>query len=232
MLNIFEKCLSLCHVSNRRLDNKFNVFEGISQNLFFIGINIITIGGQVLIISFGGSVLSTMPLSGTQWAISIILGAISLPVAVLIRLIPDDFLLRFIPRMRDQNRLPRIGVSNDERFEWNDALENIREQLTFTKRIRGGRLNALMFKSQDTRELLRSSNRDSVPGTPNSHANGGAGPRHSWTRSRSNSGLGPAAVMAGVIAGSIAGWSPIERGTGNNDSIRVSSPRPRSGLEI
>ena len=30
-------------------------------------------------------------------------------------------------------------------------------------------------------------------------------------RSRSNSALGATAVMAGIIAGSVAGWSPIER---------------------
>jgi Ca2+-transporting ATPase len=186
----------------------------------------------VLIISIGGSALSTIRLSGTQWAISIILGAISLPVGVLIRLIPDDFLRKLIPRFHNHNQTPRIGVSSDERFEWNDALENIRKQLTFTKRIRGGRLNALMFKSQGPQELLRGSDRDSVPGTPNSQANGDAGPpRHSWARSRSNSTLGPAAAMAGVIAGSIAGWSPLERGTGDNDSIRASSSRLGSGLE-
>jgi P-type Ca2+ transporter type 2C len=166
----------------------------------------------VLIISLGGSALSTIPLDGTQWALSIAVGAISLPVAILIRLIPNDFLRIFIPPTHAHNQEPR-----DERFEWNEALENVREQLTFLKKIRGGRLSALKFTLQSPRELLLSSSRNSIPGTPNSQANGDLGsPHHKWARSRSNSALGPAAVMAGVIAGSIAGWSPVPRRNGQD----------------
>jgi P-type Ca2+ transporter type 2C len=224
MFNLFERYSSLQLVSNRRLDNKFNVFEGIRRNLFFIGINVITVGGQVIIIYFGGSALSTNRLNGTEWAISIIIGAISLPVAVLIRLIPDDFIRKFIPRPRNHNQTPVIRVSSDERFEWNDALENIRDQLSFLQKIRGGRVTNLMSKLQGSRELLLGPSRDSIPGTPNTQANGDAGgPHHDWTRSRSNSGLGPAAVMAGVIAGSVAGWSPLERSSRDGGSIRFSS---------
>jgi P-type Ca2+ transporter type 2C len=79
------------------------VFEGIHRNWFFIGINLITISGQVLILFLGGSALSTMPLDAKQWGISIMLGAISLPVAVLIRLIPNDFIQKFIPSTLDFN---------------------------------------------------------------------------------------------------------------------------------
>jgi P-type Ca2+ transporter type 2C len=124
----FNTCLrflSLRFVSNRRLDNKFNVFEGIHRNLFFIGINIITIGGQVIIVFVGGSALSAVRLSGAQWGITFLLGAISLPVAVLIRVIPDDFIRKFIPRTPDQNQTPHINVFGGERAERNDALENI-----------------------------------------------------------------------------------------------------------
>lgn len=223
ILYIFERCLGLLLFSNRRLDNKFNIFEGISRNLFFIGINVITIGGQVIIISVGGSALSTIRLDGTEWALSIALGAISLPVAMLIRLIPNDFLLQFISHTRGHNQTPP-----DERYEWNEALENVREQLTLLKNIRGGRLNALKFTLEVPREPLLRSNRDSIRGTPNTQGNGDTGPpHHKWTRSRSNSALGPAAVMAGVIAGSIAGWSPVARRKGDDDSSRASSSGPR-----
>lgn len=186
----------------------------------------------MLIIFVGGSALSTLPLNGTQWAISIIIGAISLPIAVLIRLIPDDFIRGLIPRFRDHNETTPIEVPSDEHYGWNEALENIREQLTLTKTMRGGRLNALMFKSQGSQDLLRDSTQELIPGTPNGQANGDAGPpRHTWPRSRSNSALGPAAAMAGVIAGSIAGWSPLERSTGDDDSIRFSSSRQRTSMD-
>ncbi len=214
MLNLFKRCIGLRLISNRRLDNKFNIFEGIRRNWFFIGINLITIGGQVIIIFVGGSALSTVRLSGTQWAISIAIGAISLPVAVLIRLIPDDFIRKVFSGTRDGNHMPHIEVSSEEHLEWNGALENIREELAFFKKTRGGRFNALMLRLQSPLKLLLNWHRGSVPRTPMAEANGDAGtPRHSWTRSRSNSTLGPAAVMAGVIAGSVSGWSPLERST-------------------
>jgi len=80
--------------------------------------------------------------------------------------------------------------------------------------MRGGRLNALMFKSPQspTQGHFRGdSNQDLLSGTPYSEANGDIGhPRYSWPHATSNSVLGPAAAMAGVIAGSIAGsWSPL-----------------------
>lgn len=209
-----ERTSSLHLISNRRLDNKFNIFEGIRGNLFFIGINLVTIGGQVIIVFVGGSALSAVRLNGTQWGISLLLGAISLPVAVLIRLIPNDFIRKFIPCTLNQNQTRHIGVFGDDRFERNDILKNIRQEPTFLKKIRSGRLNALMFKLRSSREHLLRSNGDSIPGTPNSEANRDAeSPRSSWTRSRSNSGLGSAAVLTGAAAGSIAGWPPLERST-------------------
>ncbi|KAK6363558.1 plasma membrane calcium [Orbilia blumenaviensis] len=76
--------------NNRRLDNKLNIFAGIHRNYFFIGINCIMIGGQVLIIYVGGAAFSITHINGTQWAICIVCAAVSLPWAVLIRLIPDE----------------------------------------------------------------------------------------------------------------------------------------------
>lgn len=75
--------------NSRRLDNKFNIFEGLHRNWYFLGINLIIITGQVLIIFFGGSALSATRLDVTQWAISVTLGAVSLPIGILTRLIPD-----------------------------------------------------------------------------------------------------------------------------------------------
>jgi Ca2+-transporting ATPase len=37
--------------------------------------------------------------------------------------------------------------------------------------------------------------------------------------------------MAGIIAGSIGGWSPLERGHGEADSIKFSRSRAHSGLD-
>ncbi|EEP81081.1 Na/K ATPase alpha 1 isoform [Uncinocarpus reesii 1704] len=238
----------------RRIDNRFNIFEGLLRNKWFIAIQFIITGGQVLIIFVGGQAFSVVPLNGREWGISIILGLISLPVAVIIRLIPDEFLHKLVPRFWTRKpRGPQVFVSDeDQRYEWNPALEEIRDQLQFLKTIRGGRLNHLKYKLQHPQTLLprsRNGSRSqefSVPQTPQGenepelNGNAPATPdsrMRSRGRSRSNSAFGPAAAMAGIVAGSIAGWSPVERGTGENDSIKFSRTGPgaldqQEGIEI
>lgn len=231
--------------SSRRIDNGLNIFEGIFRNRWFIGIQFIIVGGQVLIIFVGGQAFSVKPLLGYQWGVSLVLGVISLPMAVIIRLIPDEFISRLIPRFWTRKKGPEVVVSDeDRRFEWNPALEEIRDQLTFLHTVRGGRLRNLKHKLQHPQQLLprsRSGSRsrdDSVPSTPVGET-GGISPQPATpesrsrkrTRSRSNSAFGPAAAMAGVVAGSIAGWSPIERAPDKNDSAGFNSSSPHGGLD-
>lgn len=78
-------------VNNRRLDNRINIFEGLTRNWFFIIINIIMIGGQVLIIFVGGEAFKIVPLDGKEWGLSIGLGAISIPWGIIIRKFPDEW---------------------------------------------------------------------------------------------------------------------------------------------
>lgn len=133
----------------------------------------------------------------------------------------------------------------------------IREELSFLKKLRGGRLNVLVYKLQHPRETLlprsRSASRaSSIPPTPVGEPDGNeydgtalAPPtpdsRRSTSRrfgrSRSNSAFAPAAAMAGIIAGSVAGWSPIgrreeETSTGFSESRGRSELESRDGVEI
>ncbi|KAL2835528.1 hypothetical protein BJY01DRAFT_223458 [Aspergillus pseudoustus] len=75
--------------NNRRLDNKLNIFEGMHRNYWFIGINCIMVGGQVLIIYVGGAAFSVTEITGMQWGVCIALAIGCLPWAVVLRLIPD-----------------------------------------------------------------------------------------------------------------------------------------------
>ncbi|KAF4855272.1 Calcium-transporting ATPase 2 [Colletotrichum siamense] len=79
--------------NNRRLDNKFNIFEGVHRNLFFIVINCIMVGLQLAIIFIGSRAFQISPggLDGTQWGISIVVSALCLPWAILVRLFPDTW---------------------------------------------------------------------------------------------------------------------------------------------
>jgi Ca2+-transporting ATPase len=227
-------------LNNRRLDNRFNVFEGITHNWFFIVILAIMIGGQTMIIFVGGVAFKVVRLNGMQWGISIVLGFLSLPVGVIVRLIPDELIRKCIPAYFKRKPTPEVVVS-DEEYQWNEGLLEIRDELAFIKRIRGGRLSNLKFKMQHPKEAFhRSRSSQSLPGTPNNgpqqddHDGSAAPPTPNSRRrgrSRSNSAFGPATVMAGIVAGSIAGWSPIDRNGGDNDSIRFSRGAKKEDLE-
>lgn len=224
-------------LNNRRLDNHFNVFEGITHNWFFIAILLIMIGGQTMIIFVGGVAFKVTRLNGAQWGYSIVLGFLSLPVGMIVRLIPDELVRKCIPSFFKRKNTPEVVISDDD-YHWNQGLLEIRDELAFLRKVRGGRLSALKYQVQHPKEIFtRSRSSQSLPGTPNNgqHQDDGspAPPTPNSrrrTRSRSNSAFGPAAVMAGIVAGSVAGWSPIDR-HGDNDSIKFSRNAVKEDLE-
>lgn len=204
------------------------------------------IGCQIMIIFVGGRAFNVTRLGGEQWAISIVLGFLSIPVGALIRCIPDEPLIRMTPKfLKKRRKGPEVTISDEEeQYRFPKPLADVKEELSFLKKVKGGRLNNLRFAVQQARDSVmprsRSGSRsrdNSIPGTPNNGESGedtiGAGPpaspdsrrRSRSNRSRSNSALGATAVMAGIIAGSVAGWSPVERREGDTDATRW----PRGG---
>ena len=208
----------------RRLDNNFNIFEGILKNKFFLGINMIMIGGQVLICFVGGAAFSIHRLNSAQWAYSIVLGALSIPMGIIMRLLPDEAFASMVPESWKKSKNPKVVVTDEENpFQYNQGIMEIKQELSFLKRYKGGRLNNLRFTIQNPREAIRhsrSKSEISLPTTPqleqgeNERGDIALSPstpesrRRSRQRSRSNSALAGAA-MAGIVAGSIGGWSPI-----------------------
>ncbi|KAI9369094.1 hypothetical protein BJX61DRAFT_177671 [Aspergillus egyptiacus] len=75
--------------NNRRLDNKLNIFEGMHRNYWFIGINCIMVGGQVMIVYVGGEAFEVGELTAVQWGVCIACAIGCLPWAVVLRCIPD-----------------------------------------------------------------------------------------------------------------------------------------------
>ncbi|KAI7253152.1 calcium-translocating P-type ATPase [Hortaea werneckii] len=235
-------------LNNRRLDNRFNVFEGIFKNLFFIMIFCIMIGGQTLIMFVGGEAFQVVRQTGPQWAIAIILGVISLPIGIVIRLVPNELAAKLVPpfiKSYARRNKDKVVVTDEENpFQFNEALYDIKQELAFIKRYKGGRLNALKFAVSHPKEALlhsrspsRSRASSSLPRTPNnelSENEDGQSPapptpdsRRKRGRSRSNSAFAGAA-MAGIVAGSIAGgFSPIDRDT---DSLKFARGRSKSDL--
>jgi len=225
--------------NNRRLDNNFNIFEGMHRNPWFIGISAIMCGGQVLIVMVGGQAFRIAPEGQTpaMWGIAIVLGVISIPAGVIIRLIPDELLERLIPASfkRRSPKAPEVTISDDEeqqRFAaYPSVITEVRDELAWLKRMKGGRLNNLKFAVRHPRQALErartpghsrepsrsnSINRLPTPNRQDSFSSAAAPtpdrrPSRS-ARSRSNSAVGVATVMTGIVASSIgAGWSPIDR---------------------
>ncbi|KAI5467732.1 putative calcium P-type ATPase [Mariannaea sp. PMI_226] len=227
--------------NNRRLDNKFNIFEGLTKNWFFIGISALMCGGQILIIFVGGHAFQIAEdgQSGTLWAIAIVLGFISIPVGVIIRLIPDKVMIALIPQFLKNraNKVPGLTVSDEEMSMYPAPLADLRDELNFLRRMKGGRLNNLKYTIQQHKEIItrsrspshsRSNSRShsrsnsvNVPQTPVQQREESALPqvttpdsrrRPRSTRSRSNSALAGPTVMAGIIAAGVAaGWQPNTR---------------------
>ncbi|CAM1506425.1 Fc.00g060660.m01.CDS01 [Cosmosporella sp. VM-42] len=219
--------------NNRRLDNKFNIFEGLLQNWFFIGISTLMCGGQVLIIFVGGAAFSINGdgQDGTMWAIAIVLGFISIPVGIIIRLIPDRVMIALFPDFlkRRAHNVPGLTVSDEEMNMYPTPLADVRDELNFLRRMKGGRLNNLKFAIQHPKETIRlrspshsRSNSINAPQTPTQEDNFTGSPvatpdsrrrsKSRSTRSRSNSALGAPTVMAGIVAAGVAaGWQPRTR---------------------
>ena len=185
-----------------------------------------------MIVYVGGAAFSVKRLNAAQWGYSVVLGFLSIPVGAVIRLIPDELILKLIPEyLKRRSKTPELTISDEEeQFQFPKPLADVKEELSFLKKMKGGRLNNLKFAIQQTRENImprsRSGSRsrsDSIPPqTPGNESQGQDefGPPHPTpesrkrgrsNRSRSNSALGATTVMAGIIAGSVAGWSPIER---------------------
>ncbi|EQL02750.1 ATPase, P-type, calcium-transporting, PMCA-type [Ophiocordyceps sinensis CO18] len=234
--------------NNRRLDNKFNIFEGLTKNWFFIGISAIMCGGQVLIIFVGGAAFQIA--EGGQdaalWGIALILGVFSIPVGVVIRLIPDGVVAALVPDFLKSRAhgVPGLTVSDEEMDMYPEPLADVRDELNFLRRMKGGRLNNLKFAIQHPKETLRQRSRSpshsragsvNAPQTPTREDSFGSAAtpesrqRSKSTRSRSNSALGAPTVMAGIVAAGVAaGWSPVGR-VNPEDREENGDSRPTEG---
>ncbi|RCI10110.1 hypothetical protein L249_8456 [Ophiocordyceps polyrhachis-furcata BCC 54312] len=220
--------------NNRRLDNRFNIFEGLTKNWIFVVISLLMCGGQVLIIFVGGAAfqIASRKQDSSQWAMAVLLGFLSIPMGVVLRLIPDEAIAALVPGfLRNRGRtVPGLTVSDEEMGQYPKPLAELRDELKFIRRMKGGRLNNLRFKiQQHTETVLRQRSRspshsrsDSTKTAAGREEGGGGGIesdlKQRWgggsTRSRSNSALGAPTVMAGIVAAGVAaGWSPTGRVT-------------------
>ncbi|KAH0499593.1 hypothetical protein TgHK011_006774 [Trichoderma gracile] len=208
IFNVFVFMQIFKLINSRRIDNKLNIFEGLHRNWLFMLMMSIMVGGQLIIIYVGGSAFVVVRLTGEQWAISIGLGIGSIPIGVLIRLIPDEVLRSCSNKLREKwprwLRLPgkKAGDGSDtssvERY--NAVFSHIKDDLAFLRMIRGGRIRALS-------ETLAKYHEPSSPHHHQTKVRRGSSPSSKdWPASPMFSAIG----MPGIVAASIGGLSPLE----------------------
>ncbi|KAF9387287.1 hypothetical protein CPC16_007129 [Podila verticillata] len=103
-------------INSRRLDNRLNVFSNILKNTYFIAIFVIMVAFQAVIVQVGGEAFQTTPLDGGQWAICILLGVLSLPFGVVVRLIPDELFGGLVDWVNETHKQTRILPNFDEAY--------------------------------------------------------------------------------------------------------------------
>lgn len=89
IFNMFVWLQIFNQYNNRRLDNKLNIFVNIHKNYYFIALNVVMVGCQVVIVFFGSTAFSIVALNGNQWAISVVVAILCIPWGCCVRLFPD-----------------------------------------------------------------------------------------------------------------------------------------------
>ncbi|GER25844.1 calcium ATPase [Striga asiatica] len=87
IFNTFVFCQVFNEINSRDME-KINIFRGLLGNWVFIGIILSTVVFQVIIVEFLGTFASTVPLSWQLWLYSVVVGAVSMPIAVVLKCIP------------------------------------------------------------------------------------------------------------------------------------------------
>lgn len=189
-------------------------------------------GGQILIVFVGGAAFSIAKKdqSGGMWGIALVLGFLSIPIGMLIRLIPDSFVVKLVPEFfkRRSKEVPGLTISDEAMNLYPEPLVEVRDELAFLRRMKGGRLNNLKYTVRHPREMIARSRSQShsrsnsintsteTQGREDSFPSRVATPvsrqRSRSARSRSNSALAPTTVMAGIMAAGVGmTWSPNGR---------------------
>ncbi|KAG6725804.1 hypothetical protein I3843_02G038800 [Carya illinoinensis] len=107
IFNAFVLC-QIFNEFNARKPDEINVFSGVTRNHLFMVIVGMTLVLQIIIIEFLGKFTSTVKLNGKQWLITIVIGLVSWPLAMVGKLIPvprTSFAKYFrLPIQRCRNR--------------------------------------------------------------------------------------------------------------------------------
>jgi Ca2+-transporting ATPase len=120
-------------INCRRIDDNLNVFKNIFHNHIFIIVQIVVILGQFGIVEFGGVAFGTVSLTWYQWLVTVLIGSLSLPVGLIIRLIPNTCVPESI---LDEDHKPLVSQA---RMRFGSVIEDIKTERKIVAALRRGR---------------------------------------------------------------------------------------------
>ncbi|KAM1877664.1 hypothetical protein ACFX14_039734 [Malus domestica] len=97
IFNSFVFCQVFNEINSRDME-KINVFSGMFSSYTFMMVMISTVVFQIIIVEFLGKFAQTVPLSWELWLTSVLIGAVSLLVAVVVKFIPVSVRKQQAPR--------------------------------------------------------------------------------------------------------------------------------------
>lgn len=118
-------------ISCRRVDNNLHIYEGIFRNPWFLGVQALTIAGQVTIVLKGGEAFQVAPITPVQWGFSILFGFLVLPIGALIRMVPDQVVIVIAHKLSPlltPIRMVRKRKAEKKRAKAKDAEKNEEER--------------------------------------------------------------------------------------------------------
>ncbi|KAK7396224.1 hypothetical protein VNO78_17076 [Psophocarpus tetragonolobus] len=89
IFNSFVFCQVFNEINSRDIE-KINIFRGMFDSWIFLLIIFATVVFQVVIVEFLGTFASTVPLNWQFWLLSVLIGAVSMPIAAILKCIPVE----------------------------------------------------------------------------------------------------------------------------------------------
>ncbi|KAI3827019.1 hypothetical protein L1987_01080 [Smallanthus sonchifolius] len=89
IFNTFVFCQVFNEINSRDME-KINVVKGIFDSWVFMLVMVSTVTFQIIIVELLGTFASTVPLCGSLWAASVLMGAVSLPVGAILKCFPVE----------------------------------------------------------------------------------------------------------------------------------------------
>lgn len=90
IFNAFVFCQVFNEFNAREIGDRFDPVRSLSQSPMFLMVIFFTIVAQWCIVEYGGDFTQTYPLNWQEWRLTVGMGAFSLPVGLLMRLIPVE----------------------------------------------------------------------------------------------------------------------------------------------